>query len=36
MSGDPYEGIRTSERIVEVIEKMLIKGMDIKKKFYDM
>ena len=32
---NPYEGSRTSEQIVEVIEKALDEGIDIKKTFYD-
>lgn len=32
---NPYEGSRTSQQIVEVIEKALDRGIDIKKKFYD-
>lgn len=32
---NPYEGSRTSEQIVEVIEKTLDEGIDIKKTFYD-
>lgn len=32
---NPYEGERTSERIVDTIRKQLNKGIDIKKKFYD-
>lgn len=32
---NPYEGDRTSDRIVEVIHKALCHGIDIKKKFFD-
>lgn len=32
---NPYEGVNTSQRILEVIEKELEKGINIKKKFYD-
>ena len=32
---NPYEGSRTSEQILEVIEKALDEGIDIKKTFYD-
>ena len=33
---NPYEGVRTSEKIVEIIEEVLEKGIHIKKVFYDM
>lgn len=32
---NPYEGVNTSEKILEIIETALTKGVDIKKKFYD-
>lgn len=32
---NPYEGNHTSKKIVELIEEMLNKGIDIKKKFYE-
>lgn len=32
---NPYEGSHTSQRIVEVIEEALERGIDLKKKFYD-
>lgn len=33
---NPYEGERTSEQIISIIEQQLYKGIDIKKKFFDM
>lgn len=35
MSSNPYEGKNTSQRIVEIMEESLNKGIDIKKIFYD-
>lgn len=32
---NPYEGERTSEKIVEIISKKVYEGIDIRKKFYD-
>jgi UDP-N-acetylglucosamine 2-epimerase len=32
---NPYEGSHTSQRIVEVIEEALNRGIELKKKFYD-
>lgn len=32
---NPYEGCRTSQRIVDVIGEALDRGIDLKKKFYD-
>lgn len=32
---NPYEGTHTSRRIIEVIEEALDRGIDLKKKFYD-
>ncbi|MDE7018022.1 MAG: UDP-N-acetylglucosamine 2-epimerase (hydrolyzing) [Lachnospiraceae bacterium] len=32
---NPYEGVRTSDRIVETIRQSLDKGIDLKKEFYD-
>lgn len=32
---NPYEGERTSEKIVEIISKKVYEGVDIRKKFYD-
>lgn len=32
---NPYEGERTSDKIIEVIREALDNGIDIKKKFYD-
>lgn len=33
---NPYEGKDTSDRIIDIIQKVLQDGIDIKKKFYDM
>lgn len=33
---NPYEGEKTSEKIIEIIKKTLEDGIDIKKKFYDL
>ena len=33
---NPYEGERTSERIVETIRREVCQGMDVKKDFYDL
>ena len=32
---NPYEGEKTSEKIVEIISKRVYEGIDIRKKFYD-
>lgn len=32
---NPYEGVRTSDRIIEIISDSLNKGINIKKRFYD-
>lgn len=32
---NPYEGYRTSDRVIEVISKALRDGIDIKKRFFD-
>ncbi len=33
--GNPYEGVETSSRILQVIKERLAGGLDVKKRFYD-